>query len=361
MITATRPLVLTVLFGGRSAEHPISLRSARAVLEHLPRDQFQPRLVGITTEGRWLSEAASARLLAGEDPGEPGGLPWLPAETECVFPVLHGPGGEDGSVQGWLELCGVPFVGSGSTACALTMDKSLTKAVLRNVQIGMLSWSEFRRAEFEADPAAVVAEVERARGFPCFVKPVGLGSSVGISRVNSADDLPAALTAAFAHDDVVMVEPAVKAREYEVAVLGGAVPLVSAPGEILPVDWYDFDAKYIDDDAQLVVPATDLPELMAEKLRDDARTVFRALRMEGLARVDFLLDSGTGRMYFNEVNAIPGFTSISMYPRLMEHAGIDFAELTVRLVADAMRRAGPSEGLLEAENRTPGLAELSGL
>lgn len=357
----SRPFKLTVLFGGRSAEHEISLRSARAVVDHLPKDRIQLHLVGIDRDGGWLSEEASARLLAGDQPGEEGGAPWLPEGTDCVFPVLHGPGGEDGTVQGWLELLDVPFVGSGSTACAAAMDKSLTKSVLRDAQVRMLSWSEFRRDQWQADREAVLAEVARDRGFPCFVKPVALGSSVGISRVADADELPAALELAFRYGERLMVEPAVRGREYEIAVLGGAEPLVSGLGAIRPRGWYDYEAKYLADDAELIVPANDLPPRMAASMRATALQVFRALRMEGLARVDFLLDEKTGLMYFNEVNAIPGFTSISMYPRLMAEAGVPFGELTERLVDDALRRAGRSERLFQAEDRAPGLAEFRSL
>ena len=354
-------LVLTVLFGGRSAEHAISLRSARTVVAGLAGSRYDLRLVGITREGRWLSPQASARLLAGEDPGERGGLPWLPADTDCVFPVLHGPGGEDGSVQGWLELIGVPFVGSGCAGSALAMDKSLTKHVLRSCGVRVLPWCDVVRGDWRADPQGEAARIAAQRGFPCFVKPAGQGSSIGISRVAEAAALPAALDEAFRHGERVLVEPAVKAREYEIAVLGGEPPLVSMPGEIVPTGWYDFEAKYENDAAQLVVPAEDLPAPMIERLREVAREVFRVLRLSGMARVDFLLDTETGSATLNEVNTIPGFTSISMYPKLMEHAGVPFGELIDRLVGEALRRAGRSEHLLEAEDGAAGLAELAGL
>lgn len=357
----SHPLRVAVLFGGRSAEHEVSLRSARAVIAHLPKDRLDLRLVGIDREGGWLGEDASARLLDGQDPGERGGPPRLPDRTDCVFPVLHGPGGEDGTVQGWLELLQVPFVGSGSVACALAMDKVLTKAVLRDAGVRMLPWTEFRRADYLADRAAAHAQVARERGFPCFVKPVALGSSVGISRVADADALPAALELAYRYGERAMVEPAVQAREYEIAVLGGPAPVVSRLGGIKPRGWYDYEAKYLADDAQLLVPALDLPPRMAEAMRGTALQVFRLMRLEGLARVDFLLDEKSGRVWFNEVNAIPGFTSISMYPRLMEDAGVPFDELTQRLIDDALRRAGRSERLLQAEDRAAGLAELRSL
>lgn len=361
MASPSEPLVLAVLFGGRSPEHDISLRSARAVVDRMAGARFDLRLVGITADGGWLSPGASARLLAGEEPGETGGAPYLPAGVDCVFPVLHGPGGEDGSVQGWLELLGVPFVGSGCAGAALSMDKSLTKHVLRSHGIQVVPFTDVVRGDWQADPAGQAARIAAERGFPCFVKPTGQGSSIGISRVTDADALPAALDEAFRHGERAIVEPALQAREYEVAVLGGTPPQVSAPGAIVPRGWYDYEAKYVNDDAALVVPADDLPPRMAERLRDDAREVFRALRMEGMARVDFLLDTKSGRIALNEVNGIPGFTSISMYPKLMEQAGQSFPDLIARLVDDAMRRAGRSEHLLETEDAAAGFSELAGL
>ena len=362
MPASATPLTVAVLFGGKSAEHDISLRSARAIVDHLDRERYRIRLVGITREGGFLSEEASARLLAGEDAAEAGGAPSLPQDTDVVFPVLHGPGGEDGTLQGWLELLDIPFVGSSCTGSALAMDKSLAKHVLRSADVPVLPWVEVRRACFEADPEACLANVLRERPVPLFVKPTCLGSSVGISMVSKEEDLGPALAEAFRFGEEVIVEPAIDARELEVAVLDGSPLQSSEPGEIRIEGWYDYDNKYLNDDAELFVPAQDLPQRMADAMREFAQIAFRSLRLAGLARIDFLLDRKAGRFYLNEVNTMPGFTTISMYPKLMEASGIPFEELCHRLIALAMERGGrpakpkapaqTSERLLEAEHGT---------
>lgn len=362
MPASATPLTVAVLFGGKSAEHDISLRSARAIVDHLDRERYRIHLVGITREGGFLGAEASARLLAGEGGKEAGGPPALPQDTDVVFPVLHGPGGEDGTLQGWLELLGVPFVGSGCTGSALAMDKSLAKHVLRSADVPVLPWIEVRRACFEADPEACLAQVLRERAVPLFVKPTCLGSSVGISMVKEEADLGPALAEAFRYGNEVIIEPALDARELEVAVLEGTPLVSSQPGEIRIDGWYDYDNKYLNDDAELFVPAQDLPQRMADAMREFALIAFRSLRLSGLARIDFLLDRKAGRFYLNEVNTMPGFTTISMYPKLMEASGISFGELCDRLIALAMQRTGnpskpkapaaTSERLLEAEHGT---------
>lgn len=344
VLGSSRPLVLAVLFGGRSEEHEISLRSARTVVRHLDPQRYRVRLVGITREGRWLSPAGSAELLDGRVPSELGGLPFLPSEVDCVFPVLHGPCGEDGTLQGWLELLSLPFVGSDCAGAALSMDKSLTKHVLRSHGVPVIPWTDLSRSDWERNSDDWTARLIRERGLPCFVKPARLGSSVGISRAATEAELRASLDEAFRHGEYALVETAASApRELEVAVLDGETPVVSLPGEIrVSADgsgWYDYANKYENDSARLLVPAEGLAPRFAEHLREIAWIAFRALRMSGLARVDFLLDGKTGRFYLNEVNAIPGFTSISMYPRLMEQNGIGMPELLDRLVLCAMRRA----------------------
>lgn len=341
----SRPLELAVLFGGRSEEHEISLRSARAVLASLDPARHRARLVGITREGRWLSQAGSAELLEGRVPNEVGGPPALPPETACVFPVLHGPCGEDGTLQGWLELLGVPYVGSDCAGAAMAMDKSFSKHVLRSHGVPVMPWTDVSRVEWERDCDGWAAKLIRERGLPCFVKPARLGSSVGITRARTEEELRGGLDEAFRHGEYALVENAASSpRELEVAVLDGDLPVVSLPGEIrVPEEgsgWYDYANKYENDLAELLVPAAGLAPRLAEHLREISLTAFRALRMHGLARVDFLLDGGSGRFYLNEVNAIPGFTSISMYPRLMELNGVPMRELCDRLIAGALARAG---------------------
>ncbi len=339
-----------VLFGGRSAEHPVSLRSARAVLGQLDAERYDLRPLGITRDGGWLGAAESRILLEGGLPASSGGSPYLPDGTDCLFPVLHGPGGEDGTLQGWAELCGVPCVGSPCLGSALAMDKGIAKRVLRDAGVPVLPWTELRRQDFEADPDAAAARLFAFAAGPCFVKPLALGSSIGISRADDPSSLREALELAFRYGRAALVEPEYCGRELEIAVLEGQPPLVSPPGEIRPTAWYDYQAKYLDDSAALLIPAPEVPPAALEALRRHAATAFEALRLAGMARVDFFLGGG-GQVVLNEVNTIPGFTSISMYPRLMELAGVPFGELCDRLVQLALARAG-SEGQLEAEHRT---------
>jgi D-alanine-D-alanine ligase len=334
------PLVLAVVFGGRSEEHEISLRSARAVIDSLDRARYDVRLAGVTRDGRWLGPEASARLLEGKSPLEAGTPPRLPAGTQCVFPVMHGPCGEDGTLQGWLELLGLPFVGSSCTGAALAMDKSLSKHVLRSAGVPVVAWTDVHAADWQQRPDAIVAEILRARGLPCFVKPARLGSSVGISKAKTEADLRAGLDEAFQHGEYALVEPAVsEPRELEVAVLDGEPPVISLPGEIrVKEGWYDYANKYENDSAETFVPAAELPAALADHLRELSLRAFRVLRLKGFARVDFLMDSKSGRFYLNEINAIPGFTNISMFPRLMQHAGLGLPELCDRLIALALRQ-----------------------
>lgn len=365
-----RPLVLAVIFGGRSEEHDVSLRSARTVIQHLDPARYRVRLVGVTRQGRWLSQAGSAELLEGRTPSELGGPPALPADTECVLPVLHGPCGEDGTLQGWLELLGLPFVGSDCAGAALAMDKGLTKHVLRSHGVPVVPWTDLSRADWERNADDWSARLIRERGLPCFVKPARLGSSVGISRAGSEAELRASLDEAFRHGEHALVESAAATpRELEVAVLDGEPPLITLPGEIRVAaegsGWYDYANKYENESAELLVPAANLAPRLAEHLRELAWTAFRALRMSGLARVDFLLDGKSGRLYLNEVNAIPGFTSISMYPRLLAHNGVALGEVLDRLIALALRRAAerphaPPERSLETLAAAPPPAVAAG-
>lgn len=330
-------LPLAVLFGGRSAEHDVSLISARAVVAHLAPARYDVRLVGITKDGGWLGPEASAALLHSRPFHEQGGLPYLPEGTRCVFPVLHGPHGEDGTLQGWLELLGVPFVGADCTGSALAMDKSFAKHVLRSVGLPVLPWTDVAAEDFRADPEGVSARVTAERGLPCFIKPARLGSSVGITKAGDAGAVRSGLEEALRHGRYALVEPFYEARELEVAVLDGDPPLASPVGEIRPKDWYSYAEKYLNDDAQLFAPAPDLHPRMVEHLQEMAVAAFRALRLAGLARIDFFLGKHNGRPMLNEVNTIPGFTAISMYPRLMGLAGLPFGTLCDRLIALAMK------------------------
>jgi len=337
-MTVAEPMRLALLFGGPSTEHKISLRSARSVIEHLNKEKYQVVLCGINKDGGWLDEEASSRLLHGKEVDTKGGPPALPAGVDCVFPVLHGAYGEDGKVQGWMEMLGMPFVGSPSKGSVLGMDKSLTKHMLRTEGITVASWSDVFYRDFENDPAAETERVAKERGFPCFIKPVSQGSSVGISRAKDRAELRAGLEKALQYGRYAMVEPEIKGKELEVAVLGGDNPIVSVPGEVRPEEWYTFEAKYEDDTAELLIPAPDIHPSLVQGIQDIALKVFRILHLSALARVDFFLEKSTGKVYVNEVNTMPGFTDISMYPQLMEHAGVPFEELLDRLIEKAFEK-----------------------
>ena len=317
------------MFGGTSEEHEISLRSASSVRSHLDPKRYSVLHLGITRAGKWLDEENSRLMLEGKPYSEEGvGRPYLSSEVDVVFPVLHGPGGEDGTVQGWLEVQGVPFVGSSCLGSAIAMDKSITKHMLRSANIPVLPWQDIALHEWQDDALQVARGIADRFSYPLYVKPTQQGSSIGISRVESKDQLFEAIEHAFKFSDHIIAEPAAEGSEYEVAVLDGEVPIISLPGEIAVEDgWYDYEQKYQKDSAKLSIPAETLQARMAEQLRDFSLKAFKVLRLSGYARVDFLLDKKTGRFALNEVNTIPGFTSISMFPKLMEHSGLSFSEL----------------------------------
>lgn len=333
---------LLVAFGGASSEHEVSLRSAASVLGAVDRSRFEPVPLGIARDGTWHTGAAPSvptpDALA-EIVAHGPVVPDLRAlAVDLVFPVLHGPYGEDGTIQGLFEILGLPYVGSGVLASSLCMDKVAQKHLVAAAapEVPLVPWRELW-AHALADEAGLARAVEDVRdglGFPCFVKPVNLGSSVGVSRVDHVDALAPALRAAARYDHRVIVEQGVDAREIELAVLGNGGPetRVSAPGEIglPPGTWYDYDTKYVTDVATLHVPAS-LPADVAADLQRIAVRAFQVTGCKGLARVDFLLCRKTGTPYLNELNTMPGFTSISMYPKLMEHAGVGTTALVTAL------------------------------
>jgi D-alanine-D-alanine ligase len=351
-----------ILFGGRSAEHEISILSARNVLGALDRSRFEPVLVGIDRAGRWHRE--SERTLAGAtgdpralalDPAAPtvgieegliagsgvaGAAGGDPGEDVVVFPVLHGTFGEDGTVQGLLELGDVAYVGAGVLGSAVGMDKDVAKRLLRDAGIPVVDFVVVTASTFARDPAAAVAGASKF-GWPLFVKPVNAGSSVGVSRVNGPAGLEPAVRAALAFDRKVLIERAIDAREIECAVLGNDDPMASVPGEILvhhKDGFYSYDAKYVDPSgASWKIPA-DIPAETAARVQTLAVETFRALELAGLARVDFFLGRGDGALYVNEVNTIPGFTAVSMYPKMWEASGLSQKALLTRLIELAQQR-----------------------
>jgi len=344
-----------LVFGGRSVEHDVSLVSARAVKDHLDPDRYEVVPLGVTRRGQWRTSRDAARLLdGGLDRGEgtPVVLPPEPSADglllldgkgtrmplDVIFPLVHGTGGEDGTMQGMLEMAGLPYVGSGVLASSLGMDKAASKRLFHAAGLKLADYIVVGRSRLEEGAAAVDAEITGRFGYPCFVKPSNGGSSVGVSKVKSRDHLTAALREAAAYDKEVIVEQAVNGQEVECAVLGAEEAEASIVGEIVPAnEFYDYNAKYLDDSSRLIVPAR-LPGGTAEKVRQDSLIAFRSLGCSGMARVDFFVREPDGAVIINEINTIPGFTPISMYPRLWDASGIGFAALVDRLIDLAFQK-----------------------
>lgn len=363
----TKKLRVGVLFGGQSGEHEVSLVSARAVMENLDQRKYEVVPIGITKSGRWLAgqqtlaaltaQADPKRLPAGAQPAAAGGeaaevpspgaivpvqatsplAATLPA-LDVVFPVLHGPMGEDGTVQGLFELAGVPYVGCGVLAAAVGMDKAMMKAAFRSADLPQVPYVLVRRAEWKQAPDAMLDRLENELRYPMFVKPANMGSSVGITRAVDRASLLDGLVTAFGYDRRVVVEQGVNAREIEISVLGNDDVETSVAGEVVPSnEWYDYEAKYLDGASQIKIPAL-IDDDVAAQVRDMAIRAFRALDGAGLARVDFLLDRDSGALYLNEVNTMPGFTPISMYSQMWAASGVSYPELLDRLIALALER-----------------------
>lgn len=362
-----RKLRVGVIFGGRSGEHEVSLMSAESVISAMDPERFEVVPIGISRDGRWLVggdalenlkrsavEGRPPQLVPSAfvaDPASPGLVPLAgdgavaPAagaqrETfDVLFPVLHGPFGEDGTVQGLFELGDVPYVGSGVAASAVGMDKALMKAVFQSAGLPVLDWILVKRNAIDARSSEILEEVRERLGYPCFVKPANLGSSVGVSRVDNPGELRPALLEAAKYDRKILVEKAaLGCREVECAVLGNDDPQVSVAGEIVPSgSFYDYRAKYIDGTSELIIPARISGEVAA-KVQEMSRRAFLAIDGAGLARVDFFVHRETGEVWVNEINTMPGFTRFSMYPKLWEATGISYSELIERLIELALER-----------------------
>ncbi|HRN66809.1 MAG TPA: D-alanine--D-alanine ligase family protein [Promineifilum sp.] len=367
-MTRQTKLRIGVLFGGRSGEHEVSLRSARSVMAALDRDRYEIVPIGITKEGRWVAadvDALASGLVAGDarsatllpEPADASlmavdPVPSDPAASsistittlDVVFPVLHGTYGEDGTVQGLLELADVPFVGAGVVGSAVGMDKAIFKQVMTAAGLPVLPWVLCTRNQWRREPDAVIAAVESALPYPVFTKPANLGSSVGISKCRDRDELRAGLDEAARFDRRLVVEQGIhRARELEVAVLGNDEPVASVVGEVRPRrEFYDYVAKYMaepgsEDESELIIPA-ELAAGQAETIRELAVRAYKVIDCAGLGRVDLLLDDQSGQIYLNEINTIPGFTTISMYPKLWEATGMSYGELLDHLVDLALER-----------------------
>ena len=374
-----KKLRVGILFGGRSGEHEVSLLSAASVLKAIDRNKFDVVPIGITKEGRWLtsseaqillkgdSSAAAGSLRAGDPEAAAGakllheGIPTLMAPIpgqqgtagkaiDVIFPVLHGTFGEDGTIQGLFELAGIPYVGSGVLGSSVGMDKDVMKRLFSQAGLPIVKHVTLLRSDWEKTPKKAIKQVESALKYPLFVKPANLGSSVGISKAHNRKELGPALDLAAKYDRKLIVEQGVggalrngklaaKARELEVAVLGNDDPKASVVGEIIPgKEFYDYEAKYLSEGSVPVIPAK-LTKAESKQIREMAVAAFRACDLAGLARVDFLMDPvGRRRIYLNEVNTLPGFTQISMYPKLWEATGISYTELITRLIELAVAR-----------------------
>jgi D-alanine-D-alanine ligase len=342
-----------VLFGGRSGEHEVSLASAASVIRGLDPDKYEAIPIGITKEGHWLIGAGAQKMLPEVLRGgqrvmmtaDPTDAALVPLDRsgggtrlDVVFPVMHGTFGEDGTIQGLLDLAGLPFVGAGVLGSAIAMDKDVAKRLLQAAKIPVVPWVAVPRTQWEQNPAGVEQTIENKFQYPVFVKPATLGSSVGMTKVHSREELAPALNLAAEFAQKILVERAMVAREIEVSVLGNSDPKASIPGEIVPHrEFYDYAAKYLEEGTQLLIPAK-LKPAQVEKFQKLAVDAFRALELSGMARVDFFLEKAGGKIYLNEANTIPGFTSISMYPKLWEASGIPFRDLIDKLIELALEQ-----------------------
>jgi D-alanine-D-alanine ligase len=349
----SRKLRVGVLFGGRSGEHEVSLVSAASIIRGLDPQKYEAVPIGISKEGHWLiGEGAQKmlpevlrtgqRVVMSADPTESALMPIDGSargqKLDVVFPVIHGTFGEDGTMQGLLELAGLPFVGAGVLGSAIGMDKDVAKKLMQVAGIPVVPWIAVQRADWESDPKKIRRAIEKKFKYPVFVKPATLGSSVGMTKVHSRAELGPALDLAAEFAMKIMVERAVSAREIEVSVLGNHDPRASIPGEIVPHrEFYDYAAKYLEEGTKLLIPAK-LTKPEVKKVQAMAVTAFRALELSGMARVDFFIEKRGGKIFLNEVNTIPGFTSISMYPKLWEANGIPFRELITKLIDLALEQ-----------------------
>ena len=369
-----RKLRIGVLFGGQSGEHEVSLVSAQAVLKNLDPQRYEAVPIGITKQGRWLAGGDPlAALTSQADPkmlpssmqahddtaatkateiASPASIMSISAyvsptqalpKLDLIFPVLHGPRGEDGTVQGLCELAGIPYVGCAVLASAVGMDKAMMKAAFAAAGLPLLPWHLIRRVDYEEQTDAILDQLEQALHYPMFVKPANMGSSVGVSRATERASLAEGLAIAASYDRRLVVEQGISAREIEISVLGNDYIECSVPGEVVPSnEWYDYQAKYIDGASQIIIPAP-ISEQLEQQVKQLAVRAFTAVDGQGLARVDFLLDKQSNQLFINEVNTMPGFTPVSMYAQMWAASGLAYPQLLDRLIELALDRAGTRE------------------
>lgn len=355
--TTTKRLRVGIIFGGRSVEHEVSLVSAASVINALDTSKYEVVPIGIAPNGRWLSSTNALKLLKEKtsienepelllvpDPRKQSLVPLsdsggIPNTLDVIIPIIHGTYGEDGTLQGLLELADIPYVGAGVLGSALGMDKAIQKELLRCAKIPVAPAVSFLYGEFTVHRKKLIAEMERMLHYPMFIKPANSGSSIGISKAHNRKELLDSIQLASQYDRKILVERGIQnAREIECSVLGNDEPLASLPGEIIPSnEFYDYDAKYVDGKSSAVIPAK-IPKAVSKKIQHSAVAAFRVLDCSGMARIDFLVTRRTNKIYLNEINTIPGFTSISMYPKLWQESGISYPELLDRLIQLAIER-----------------------
>jgi D-alanine-D-alanine ligase len=339
------PIRTVLLFGGLSAEHEVSILSARSVAAAAPKGRVELVPICIGRDGRFIGPERSARILANEERSGVGDADfsfehWVREQPpDIVFPLVHGSNGEDGTLQGYLEILGLPYVGSGVAASAVAMDKGHMKHAFAAAKLPLVEYVAVLEHEWKTDRERIMRSVNNALRLPYFVKPANSGSSIGVTKVKSEEDLSAAVETALHFDEKVLVERGIEARELEVSVLGNDSPEASVPGEIVAVrEFYDYQDKYLDGNSTLVIPAK-LAKEKSDELRRLAITAFKAVGASGFARVDFFVERGTNRLYVNEINTIPGFTSISMYPKLWEATELKYPRLIERLIELGLERS----------------------
>jgi D-alanine-D-alanine ligase len=357
----TEKIKVGLIFGGRSGEHEVSFCSASSIIKAIDKDKYTVVPIGITKEGRWISpQDSELALQSGKIEGrntvillnDPSGRALVRIDNnqrldkssalerlDVIFPVLHGPHGEDGTVQGLLELADIPYVGAGVAASAISMDKDLMKTIFQHRGLPILKWMTIKRKEWQKDKEKILSLVQDDFEYPLFVKPTNLGSSVGITKVHKKEELDKAIDLASSYDRKILIEEGLEeVREIECGVLGNDEPQASVVGEVRPAgEFYDYDSKYIDKETQLIVP-TDLPDGVSQKVQEIALHAFKAVDAAGMARVDFFVSKKVNKIYLSEINTIPGFTSVSMYPRLWEASGIPYSDLIDQLIQLALER-----------------------
>ena len=361
-----RKIRVGVIFGGRSGEHEVSLNSAQSVMKALDPAKYDVVPIGIDKNGRWLTGDVVGALTSGKDgsqtatllpdpqssalmqidqePAEPASLSEV-SQLDVIFPVLHGPYGEDGTVQGLLELANIPYIGPGVVGSAVGMDKAIFKYAMEANGLPVLPWTLVLSSAWRNNQTAVIDQIESKLDYPVFTKPANLGSSVGICKCDNRDELIAGMDEATQYDRRVVIEQGINVRELEIAVMGNDAPIASVIGEIRPRrDFYDYVAKYVSDDSDLIIPA-ELDDDTAVNITNLAIQAYMAIDCAGLGRVDLLLDTDSGDLFINEINTIPGFTRISMYPKLWEATGVSYPELLDRLIGLALDRHQEKENL----------------